>query len=532
MPGDILDVADILMKYVATTGYYKMHLRMAKGTSRAILKRLTDKKIPNHIDEYDKEFGKADEHDEVFLRYMVDRMDLFEPYSDLFALAKEMAAALKESRPDAAEYLLYKNFALYTKSTQKQFHELFTDCLTRFRYTLQVLAFNSSTDNERERYFRNFKIGDAKHKNNYYIREVKRHGITLQKLIQTSAIQSHLKFITELPWDLSGAQANPEPVLGYLDDEANAEMQGEDIAYSRLDEDTDSEPLVEAASSNVTPVVKPYRDWLRLIVADFEAADTLIDAVFKLRDNSSSPITATIKIVRPVSVDSAALEWDQLFGAGDKFFSDSSTSFKNADILQFLKNVESAHPRAQAFLDELKNVVKASKALSLDKAKNILGFISNHEDIKPYLSTQQEIGDNFSDAINRMSQKRWLQDGSPMSVLPDWHTHLLAILSQLTTFEQSCHPIEKDMTKSRIAQEGAVKCINDNFALLQESLKFYGELIATNDKHFKGRIHCEAALACLMCDSGREVINDDVNYKDALDALKVSNMKPSIGNCL
>jgi hypothetical protein len=185
-------------------------------------------------------------------------------------------------------------FQLYTSQTCMDFHKLLVELLKKFQICLDDL------DNDRGTFINNVKATLV-------------FGHALWKIVRGSAFEMHLQNIANL---LDKVREEEPRVV-------HDEVLDEEL-LPILSLRTDGQPM---------PLWKTYRDWMRLMVVQFDAAMILTKYAFKRSDRNIS-----VKILVTPRVDRAFLPWRDLLGDSSLFpVADPSADPKsNEEILQFL----------------------------------------------------------------------------------------------------------------------------------------------------------------------------------------------------
>ena len=402
--------------------------------------------------------------DEYFMLYLAKFPPHWWPkYPELYNLGVQVQSALSSNRTDWC-YSLNP----YTEVTWKEFHGLFSDCLRGFTSHLKILAeitLSKTADHNR----------DSEVKDN--IELVVLYGSCLRPLIKSWSLQRHLQCIMSSPRRTPITRTS----ISALDDGPNVDENDA--------QETEVEPLEIDELENIPIHVKPGRDWLKLITAEFDAANVLIQEFVLKHDRN---INISIDIVTPPSASNHSLPWTDLF---TRYIKESKGGLTNAQLLWYLTNVENARPESRNWLDALKSMRKAGKLDEMELK------IKEQEQVETY---QDERKGNQPESWWRV----WLTlPNASFSILPDWPPILDAILAAISS-----------------KKEGFKMTIDKNMALLQRSYDFFGQVVSTNDRLFgNGRIHCEACLASLVAPDATASIKDDGNYKKVLKSTKVGD---------
>jgi len=231
-----------------------------------------------------------------------------------------------------------------------------------------------------------------------------------------------------------------------------------------LDEDLKAvQPFVSKEGVEM-PLWRSYVDWLRLIIAHFDAVDILVGYVTGPQFQHNN-ISVQILVAPPV--DQSLLPWRELFTDSTllptKTIWDPLSGKDNAAILEFLNKALEPSSKAKAVKtfwrrQDLKNTIK-----NLEKVKS--------------------------------------------SDLPGWEecaTNLIVKLEGLTS------PPELD---SNLFRE-----VSDDIQALWDSARFFSSLC--NTQSFSGTLHCEACLASLL----NKTENESKEISEQMKVGYVSNL--------
>ena len=215
-------------------------------------------------------------------------------------------------------------FRLYTQETCLEFHQLLVQLLLRFRSSLAALVtYRKGLE------FSTQSPQDTKD-------EVERaviYGYALHRLTKGAALPMHLKIIAPLlrSLNLGGKITMPTPAPGEEQEEPK-----------ELDEELKAvQPFVEVDGVE-TPLWQSYLDWLRLMVAHFDAADILLTYV---TGPSFVHHTISIQVLVAPPVDERLLPLKELLNDPTLFPTtttaasphNSQATITNREILEFLE---------------------------------------------------------------------------------------------------------------------------------------------------------------------------------------------------
>ena len=424
--------------------------------------------------------------DRDFLLYLTVLPD---DWSSKYPVLRELGKQVEKAKSNGQKDW-YHSFQPYTQNTWKEFHALFSDCLTGFTTCLKTLADISSkkTENQMNEFKENITL-------------VVMYGICLRPLIQSWGFQSHLKFI------ISSHRRTPttQTPISALDDERKV-LDEPDKVPEVVDENDIQEQEIQPLETDPSiPVLgKPQRDWLKLITVEFDSANILLQ---QFVGEYEQKVDISIKVVTPSYVIDQTLSWTPLFTTND-YILDTGLGLKNEEILRYLTNVADAHPRSEKWLKTLKIHFEAGKRQEM---RNV---IDKEDQVQVYQKEQSLSKED------RSWWRVWVNSpvpgsvpDAPLSLLPDWPPILAAISTVLSQSPLPEGPLTDD-------DKGF---ISNKMALLDRSHRFFGKVVGTNDGRFKGRIHCEACLASLISPSATALIKEDVNYIDVLNLTRVGD---------
>jgi hypothetical protein len=314
-----------------------------------------------------------------------------------------------------------KPFQLYTKDTCMEFHELLNELLLGFRTSLNEVAKTRGDPKVPTQGSEEFKKK---------VKLVMLCGFALHKLAKGAALRTHLKTIAPL---LIRTQTRTSMSAPIEEQEEEQEEPDEDLKAVQ--------PFVSKEGVEM-PLWRSYVDWLRLIIAHFDAVDILVGYVTGPQFQHNS-ISVQILVAPPV--DQSLLPWRELFTDSTllptKTIWDPLSGKDNAAILEFLNKA-------------LKPASKAKGVKTCWKMKDLWNTIKNLEQVKS-------------------------------SNLPGWEecaTNLLVKLKGLTSVPES----DSDLFRE----------VSDDIQALWDSARFFASL--GNTQPFFGTLHCEACLASLL----------------------------------
>jgi hypothetical protein len=318
-------------------------------------------------------------------------------------------------------------FRLYTQDTCVEFHNLLMELL---------LCFQSSLGALRESYRKNSTLTVSAPscqdiKDN--VECVVIYGYALHRLTKGAALPMHLKNIAHLLRSLNLGRkiTMPTPAPGEEQEEPDEELKA-------------VQPFV-LVNGIETPVWQSYLDWLRLMVAHFDATDILITYV---KGPSFIHHAISIQVLVAPPVDQRLLTLKELLDDPTLFptMTESQANIPNAEILEFLNN---------GFLSS--SLVKGIKKRW---RRSITG------------PTKKDVNEIKSALVN-LKSSCWSESATKL----------------LKTFENSVIP-------PTLESEEFSK-ISEDIDSLWASCMFFASLDAARKK-FTGTLHCEACLASLL----------------------------------
>lgn len=418
-------LSERLLRYVIATCYEKMIQRLRHKTLSLpyseSLKGLNPSKFVAHSEPASP--AEAD-NDRLFLLKVVllahDKFDTKTP--NLVKTAK-----LAEAN---------KSFELYTEDTYMEFHNLLNELLRRFRDNLLELAKCRGKSKYSSAALPAFEK---------QVTLVMGSGYALHKIAKGSALRMHMHAIASQLEQarLQAGISKSMPAPGEEDEELDEEL----VAV---------QPFVNI-SGIVTPLWRSYVDWLRLMVAHFDAVDILVTYVTgtNLQDRRIS-----VRILVAPPVDKRKLLWRELFT--------DSTLFPTKTVW----DPPSAKPHAAITNDGI-----------LDFLNGALESCSQVKNLNALWKKEHLSANDHKDIIREL---RTLES----SQVPGWKdcaTKLLAIVNV---------PNINKLTSD------ANDTISDNIQRLLDSSKFFTFLSESDGEestpNFEGSLHCEAFIASLL----------------------------------
>ena len=499
----ISSVGRLMFRYVAATAYRKMYLRIyfnrdgkMRPQSKSFLAYLTAQWSSLGCSSLlpDRSGYGYPEHstNQPFLTYLASFPEPFRTkYPKLSQLGRTADRARRDNRAKGGDSMKwYLDLRLYTDETCQEFHDLFTECLKGFVEGLKELYDIRTHPPQSNPQAFEKKLSD-----------VVGYGCCLLPLIRSLAIQSHINtlFLSKR----GGAIADNRGKDGDMDD-----LYG-DGGEGVGDDDDDVQPL--ETDLGAWPHVKPYCDWLRLITAEFDAANHLVQ--FFLGNRGLQETDISIQVLTPSYTSSHSLSWTPLF----KDFIHEAAEMSNAKILNYLTTIKSSLGPARSWLEQLQGLRKLCKMVEFKDliAKESLMEIYSREGP---LNRRGATHGGWSKAPeNQWAMAWWEAPSQKLNMLPDWPPLLYNILHEINT-ENS--PTGKDSAQSF---DILAPSFNHLFSRLWSSLFFFQAIASTDrddDTSSSSRIHCEVCLASLVMSQN---IETDDNYKTLLEKIAVSD---------
>jgi hypothetical protein len=252
-----------------------------------------------------------------------------------------------------------KTFQLYTKDTCAEFHELLIELLLCFETSLNELAKARGDPKVPTQGSEEFK---------QKVGLVLFCGCALQQLAKGAALRAHLKTIAPLlkSWHLRARTLIPAP--------------GEE--QEELDDGLKAVQPFTSIEGIETPLWTSYIDWLRLMLAHFDAVGILVGYVTGPNFQHN---TISIQILVTAPVDQHLLPWRELFTDStlfptetvwDPLSAKADAGISNISILEFLNNALEPFTTVNAVKTlwskkELKLTIKNLENL---KSSNFLGW--------------------------------------------------------------------------------------------------------------------------------------------------------------
>ncbi|KAF8905270.1 hypothetical protein CPB84DRAFT_1845067 [Gymnopilus junonius] len=461
---------NLLLRYIIATSFRKI-----AGQFQRVSKPYMDslRKASSNLPTENSPFPEAkvdDTADSEFLRLWSTRFvqDWREKYPIINGLA--------------AQFVKDPKARLYSRESLIEFHSLILDLLQHFRDSLAQLNMHSGSQPPDM---------CTKHIANIFV-----YGGLLMSLSRTRAFRDHLDNISDildiivqptiLPWDFDQSEESQSVEDENDPNDGSAEVANGNLQQVPLEEDIP--PILTKA--------KPYRDWLRLILAEFEATDVLIQFFVQKLDQNAK---INVRIVDPPTVDKQQLPWEQLFAPDSSYIPSVTLGFAedNADILAYLQDSLGANPAgAFAWLMSLASIVFDSLNQNLLTARD---KVSGQVDLLKALQKHRKTDRMFP--VNSLSPK--------LHVFPGW----LDLLENLATDIDALNEVETNRNIKTSSWAGGLPdvsmALQDSRTInlriknaiteMKQYANFFAKLkVRLAAENFGGRIHCEACLTSLI----------------------------------
>jgi hypothetical protein len=265
-----------------------------------------------------------------------------------------LSAKLPKLTEQATQAAAGEPHALYTKDTYWEFHILLIELLGSFQQAVEGLSKSRGSSVKPE-------AGSPE-----FLRHLKKalsHGCILQAIVQGSGISQHLKHLAPS----LGDHRQRELVNSTMTQGEGEAMDSTMMDEQREDQDMELlqiQPGVIGKDGRPQSVWKSYLDWLGLILAHFNAIQTL---VWFIKGPYFHTKSISIKILTLPNVGIQKLEWKAMLN-NPKFVPYSMGDISNQAICDFLEKGITGHP--EITMAHIKKFLQAfeqftSKTLSL-----------------------------------------------------------------------------------------------------------------------------------------------------------------------
>lgn len=425
--GDSSALIHCILPYVISTCHRKISLRLKAGVSKSYIKSLVgieDFKL-NETLLLDNQptRGEIDNDRQFLIDYVLGGLKM---HALKFPELVKQAELARDN----------KNFQLYSAGTCIEFHLLFKDILQNFGTALRELGTARPVKQAPM---------PASAQVNKLVHRIIAYEYALQRLAQGFGLKMHLQTIMDL---LQQALAN-------LGNEGTQTTQTEDDDWD--DELNSVHPSTMSEGIEI-PLWRKFLDWLKLIIAHFDAVDILIQYVTSPHFTHNG---ISIQFMTSPPTGPELLPWRRLF--------------KDRNLFPIVTlPVRSQDGRVTA----------RPKANSSASNEEILGFI---EKALKTVSAAAEAaaawrGGNIPETIAHFKRIE-------NSNLPGWTRIATTNLLRLRNIAQDAQGNDPVVDEY----------ITADIALLCSSTQFFNCL--DDGKSFKGAVHCEACLASLLAPS-------------------------------
>ena len=441
------DLNPRLLPYVTMTCFPKMLRRINHPRSQFYLKVFNDVKLSNIA------FSESKEPKATALETQLDM-----EFLDLFS--KTIGRWPQNRFPHLHELATSKNepsFQLYNKATYREFHVVVKSIIESFQDGLSTLNLY------REELRRNRPIPDDIP---LAVRTVNWYGHLLRRLCGGAALRTHLENINPLlahllqpaPRRRRSFKAGSDGGLDATVLDADADAEDSEVDEGNFEVDEESE---ESAAEHQVPWLICLR-WLKLLIAQFDAANTLMGHI-------AVPDFPTIsaKILRNPPGARSLMPWKELLNNPKYFPQESfmaSRDRDNANIISSLERAISARPyELGSLLEDIQvywqRIIKAPK--TKDEKEKIASYLNERFcEVEKFLvpGCQATVGD-----IKRNIEK-WLENSS------------------------AHNPNSSLFVSTVVAGQ-----INDQIDSMLDMCYIFSQF--DNPAPFSGTVHCEANLA-------------------------------------
>lgn len=415
-----------ILLYVIATCFPKIRHRLLHETvSQPYIQSLRQLQVTDiQFDEskLDKASGIESENDRLFLEtYVLSVAGAGLDFSNRFPNIIEQAKLAGDEKP----------FQLYSNKTYAEFHELLIYLLESFVETLDRLANSRGSSKSPVEGTPEFKE---------ILFSVMLNGYALHKLARGAALQMHLTIIAPLL-----VNHPPTPATA-----------------TRAEEPDERDEDLKAVQPSEKPLWRSYIDWLRLIVAHFDAVDILVRYV-------TGPLfphkAISIRMLVAPDTGSDLLPWADLFADATlfpthtvwpAFFTRTYTDKPNTVILQYLTEASTLASRIKSVKTHWtkhrndKGIKQARRDLAMVKASSLnawaefaekldiaLHLFQNKTSKKPSELPHSEFSDlNFPDLIKQIdddihsftASAAFFQFLAPKGIGGDWNEAFIGSL--------------------------------------------------------------------------------------------------------
>ena len=419
------NLAEELLPYVVATCLEKIKGRLNdKSVSVLFLTSLQQANISEfefspHPSPSEPISGSQQRNDKSLLVLLAS---FFEKYSAEFPKLIEQATRAAEDKP----------YALYTEETYLEFHLLLTKLLTLFHQAVGKLSDSRGNPVIPEEGNSDFGI---------FLNAAVFYGYTLQRMVLGSGITQHLKNLAPSLYD----HRRKEPANSTM-----AEGEAADLDEQTEDQDVDLLQIrlgVIGGNGQPQPLWKSYLDWLRLILAHFNAVEVLLKFVTGPNIRAKA---IPVKILISPNVERQMLPWQKVLS--DLKFFPQGLGLSNEEIL---KSLSETSKTCSQLVGDIRTFSTAFKAFTDSKSSDTKSLSVSIMRLKMH-----------KDHIR-------------------WKEYIEEICSNYENLKE--FPDDSE----------SISRINEATSLLQHNASIFNFFKTMDTKRFSGAVHCEATLASL-----------------------------------
>jgi hypothetical protein len=211
--------------------------------------------------------------------------------------------------------------AVYTRETYKDFHKVLRALLSRFCASLKNLA--------------QIQISEVDQKLSKFVYRVAFFGSALQSIANGSIIETHLQAIAPLLAIADNHAKIARQQVGEKEREEEEEEEDDDVDLATIqphttvyNKDWGPQPL---------PLWKSYRNWLRLVVSDFDAVIHLTNYISRIRP---TPLALSIKIDAVPDQGKKMLRWTELLANHFPYSTSAGVETPVKNIIQTIEALQ------------------------------------------------------------------------------------------------------------------------------------------------------------------------------------------------
>lgn len=452
--------ANILQQYVIASCLTKINSRLThKILSKPFIDSLTMVKMETVKIICDPEtpiHGAEAAADRAFL-------DMLHPFVDSRSIQTPITNLLEQATAAIAN----QPYEIYTDKTSLEFHAILLELLRLFKQNLAELL---KCRQERS---------PGKIPSSFYdiLYRVFLFGLALARIARGSAITTHLKTIQPSLFDHRRASVTPEEVSG---------QDGPELDTLHVEVQS-----CAVIGQHMAPLWMSYRDWLRLMVAHFDAVAIIGGHVTRPPPNTINEIS--IQILSPPCGNRAMLSWHKLLDSNyfpSRDVDSDTDEYETLQIISFLQEYSELNKPDKAS-PSFEMVIKAIRAHGLKNAADLADSVV------------------FID-----EQLQSLPCKSPSS-----SHHINDIISTLEKIRPE-DPSEsrQGLILDAIRMVGSLMDSSNLFRALRKLPLNVGE-------NFPGRQHCEASLAAAITAADLKPTDGNGAFRDLVKPFQVTFIK-------